>query len=135
MSSARLRDWQTRLALLLRERRAMPFAWGLNDCCTFPCDGVLAMTGGDPADGLRSHRTFEEAQQVLLAHDGVRGLADARLGPRIEPAFARIGDVGLVRIDRGLLGLALRAGDGWMVPGANGLSHIPLNAARLAWRT
>jgi len=129
----RLRDWQSRLQALIAERESMPLAWGTNDCCIFACDAVLAMTGEDPAAGLREHRNEVEAAELLTVHGGVMQLADARLGERIRPALAQVGDVGLVDTPLGP-GLAVWGGSQWLGPGANGLVRLPFEAARVAWR-
>ena len=133
MTMTRFPDWQERLATLLDERRAMPFSWGTNDCCTLACDAVLAMTGHDPAEGLRAHRSAQEAAEVLRAHGGVLGLANDRLGPAIVPALAQVGDVAMATLD-GRDTLVICAGSGWVGPGADGLVWIEQAAASHAWR-
>jgi len=126
-------DWQSRLAAFLAGRMATPFAWGTHDCCIFACDAVLAQTGHDPADGLRAHRTAQEAAQTLADHGGVAALATARLGPEILPTLAAVGDVGLVQVD-GRDALAVCAGSFWLAPGASGLASLPHDRALRAWR-
>ena len=49
----RLPDWYDRLSAYLRETRALPFAPGRHDCALFFAGAVNAMTGVDPAKGLR----------------------------------------------------------------------------------
>ena len=129
----RFPDWQERLANFLAERRAQPFAWGTNDCCTSSCSAVLAMTGHDPAEGLRGHRSAQEAAEVLRDYGGVLGLADNRLGPAIAPALAQVGDVGMAPLD-GRDTLVICAGSGWLAPGSAGLVYIAHAAASHAWR-
>lgn len=133
MTEPRLRDWQSRLEALIAERDHAPFAWGTNDCCTFACDVILAMTGKDPAAGLRDHRTASDAALTLSAHGGVLELADARLGERIRPALAQVGDVGLVDSPEGPA-LAVLGGTQWLGPRGAGLARLPFDAARIAWR-
>ena len=112
----------------------MPFAWGENDCCTFACDAVQAMTGQDPAHGLRSHRTALEAAEVLRDGGGVAGLAEARLGAEIPPRLAAVGDIGLAQLD-GRDTLLVCGGTMWVGPGADGLVNVPGSAIVRAWRT
>jgi hypothetical protein len=134
MTVARLNDWQSRLGALLAERRAEPFAWGTNDCCTFACDCVRAISGHDPAEGLRAHRTAQEATNVLQGIGGVQGAADARLGPRIAPALAQVGDVGLGELE-GRDTLLVCVGDAWVGPGGAGTVRLPFEAVEAtAWR-
>lgn len=130
---ARLSDWQERLANFLAERRAQPFAWGVNDCCTFAASAVEAMTGTDPAEGLRGHRSAQEAAEVLRDYGGVLGLASDRLGPAIACALAQVGDVGMATLD-GRDTLVICAGSGWLAPGCAGLVYIEHGAASHAWR-
>ena len=132
--AARLNDWQSRLGALLAERRDAPFAWGENDCCTFACDCVLAISGHDPAEGFRAHRTAEEATKVLRALGGVQGAADALLGPRIAPALAQVGDIGLGDLE-GRATLLVCVGDAWVGPGGAGSVRLPFEVvADTAWR-
>jgi len=129
----RHRDWQSRLQAFVAGREAEPFAWGTNDCCIFACDAVLAMTGDDPAHGLREHRSEAEAALTLSAHGGVMQLASDRLGERIRTSLAQVGDVGLIDSPRGPA-LAVFGGSQWLAPSDSGLARYPFDAARLAWR-
>jgi len=132
--TARLNDWQSRLGALLAARRDEPFAWGTNDCCTFACDCVQAISGHDPAEGLRAHRTAEEATKVLQGIGGVAGAADGLLGPRIAPALAQVGDIGLGLLD-GRETLLVCVGDAWVGPGGAGTIRLPFDAVTdTAWR-
>lgn len=130
---ARLRDWQERLSALISARRDWPFAWGENDCCTFAASAVECVTGHDLADGLRGHRSAQEAAEVLREHGGVVGLATDRLGPAIAPALAQVGDVGMVTLD-GRDTLVICAGSDWIGPGSSGLVRVEHGAASHAWR-
>ena len=130
---ARLPDWQERLDALISARRDQPFAWGENDCCTFAASAVEAVTGHDLADGLRGHRSVQEAAEVLRKHGGVVGLATARLGPAIAPALAQVGDVGMATLN-GRDTLVICAGSGWVGPGSAGLVFVEHAAASHAWR-
>ena len=136
MSAERFRvnDWQSRLGALLAERLAMPFAWGENDCCTFACDCVQAISGHDPAAGLRDHRTAQAAATALAGLGGVKGAADARLGPRITPLLAQVGDVGLGVLE-GRETLLVCVGDAWVGPAKDGMARLPFESVPdTAWR-
>lgn len=133
MSYPRLPDWSLRLEGLIAAREAAPFAWGENDCATFACDCVREITGRDPADGLRDHRTEDEGAATLKANGGIRALADARLGVRIPPASAAPGDVGLVRAPGGRA-LVVCVGSQFVGPSRGGLARYPLDAVSTAWR-
>lgn len=129
----RFPDWPARLQALLAQRAVHPFAWGQHDCCLFVCDAIQAITGHDPAVGLRTYRTERGALRVLKQHGGVAGVADARLGPRIPVLAAQVGDAGLVTVDE-RDSLALCAGSHWLATGLHRLVPLPLESARLAWR-
>lgn len=133
MTAARLPDWQSRLAELIAARRAAPFAWGKNDCCTFACDCVRAMTGHDPARGLRGHRTAKDAAAALRDNGGLRALANARLGAAIAPAEAQVGDIGLATVE-GRPALVVCGGSAWTGPGKEGLVSVPMSSVMRAWR-
>ena len=129
----RLHDWQLRLAEFAAARRALPFAWGANDCCLFAADAALSMTGHDPAAGLRGYATALQAARVLRAHGGVQGLADARLGERVGPLMARVGDVVLVQMgNHDALGVC--NGTSLIGPGPAGIVAIGMGHAKAAWR-
>lgn len=134
---ARLRTWQSNLAALFAERRRAPFRWGVHDCCLWPADGVLAVTGVDPAADLRdTYATEAEAEAVLAAHGGLVEIAIARLGPVIPTDLAQPGDVGLLIVPAGERpSLALYGGGGlWWVPGPRGLVEVFPDKIARAWR-
>jgi len=128
----RLPDWQSRLAACLAERYQRPFAWGQQDCALLAADCVHAVTGADPAADLRGYTTAREAVRVLHRHGGLRGLAAARLGAPIAPAFAQLGDVGVVRAGK-REAMAVCGGGFWLAPGRYGLVAYPLAEAVVAW--
>ncbi len=133
MNAIRLPDWQLRLQALIAERLMEPFAWGAHDCCTFACDAVVAITGRDPAEGLRDHSSAKQAALVLAQHGGVQALGDARLGPRVPILMAQVGDIGLLTLDD-RESLAVCGGGHWLAPGLAGLVCLPLSAAVAVWR-
>jgi hypothetical protein len=130
----RLHDWPVRLEAFVRQRMAMPFAWGSNDCATFASDAVLAITGQDPAPkGLRSHTTAKQAYRNIARHGGLDAIGTAALGVPIAPVLACVGDVLLVKVGK-RDAFAISNGATAMAPSARGLVNIPLASARMAWR-
>lgn len=149
MKMQRLPDWPLRLKLLLAERVSQPFVWGGQDCCLFPCDGVLAITGTDPAHFFRgrysTRKTALQALAEFLDYDGT-GMGLSRLleatarkigtqldAPLIPVLMAQRGDVVFATHKAGAsLGLAVdhRA----VFAGHKGLIHRPLATCQLAWR-
>lgn len=130
----RLPDWQARLGALLEQRTPMPFAWGINDCCMFAADAVLACTGVDPGAAHRgNYSDASGGARTLQNLGGVAGVGDALFGAPVAPLAARVGDIGLVRVsDRDAL--AVCNGATWLAPGEKGLVALPLAAATRAWR-
>lgn len=142
---SRFDDWPEILAAHLRAAMAREFAWGAHDCCTFACDGVLAMTGLDPMAPARGRYTDEARAAVVLRELGGGGLPEAAdflmagLGaPAIAPAFAQRGD--MILIDAPLLGgvrgwcMGLIGLDGRVAVAApKGLSFFPARQAARAW--
>lgn len=59
-------------------RRDVPFAWGVHDCCLFPADAILALTGVDIADDFRG-KYHDEASAFALIQSVTGGstVADA----------------------------------------------------------
>ena len=122
-----------RLYVLVAQRLATPFQWGVHDCCLWAADCVLALTGRDLATGLR--RTYADALGAgrLVQQLGGMQAIGARAGPEIPPMAAAVGDVGLVVLDdRQLLTVCL--GAQWLAPAAHGLAARPLPDAVHAWR-
>lgn len=138
----RLEAWPGRLVAFIDERRAMPFAWGSNDCCLFAADAVAAITGVDAARKWRGYKTARGAASRIREARGIARLVEtaaARHGwPEIAPAFARRGDVVLIEgdrpvINRRALGI-VGPGGGLLLPGDDGLVTLPRAAAVRAWR-
>ena len=135
----RHRDWPLHLEAFMAQRRATPFAWGTNDCCTFVVDAVQAITGVDVATpALRAHRTEAQAIATLTAGGGVRAIATAAFGVPINANRATVGDVLLVRVvdtagqPQNALGLC--NGDVAMLPSAQGLVAVGRADALCCWR-
>ena len=130
----RVTDWQIRLADLVHRRHLQGFAWGERDCVTWAADAVLAVTGRDPLADLRGQwHSHEEARAAILRCGGLARACSARLGPRIKPALAAAGDVGLLR-DVGTRAVVVHVGACWMGQGEQGLVPIRAELVRWAWR-
>lgn len=130
----RFRDWQSRLQACLAERRLRAFDWGVHDCCLFPCDGVLAMTGHDPAADVRgTYNTERGAMRIVKRLGGMRAIAASRFGAEVPVLMAQVGDIGLLPLE-GRESLALCGGGVWLAPGLDQLEVMPLSAAVGAWR-
>jgi hypothetical protein len=131
--SARVREWQSRLAAVVSERMTAPFEWGRNDCCLFAADCVKAMTGRDPAADARGYTDEREAARIIKKLGGLGAIAATRAGgPEIAPMLARIGDVVYGTLGRDCLGIC--TGETWHAPGEHGLLAAPMSTVKRAWR-
>lgn len=129
----RLTDWQLRLSEFAKERAAMPFEWGRNDCCLFTVDAVLAMTGIDHGAAFRGYETALEAERLLQLHGGVRQLATDAWGQPVRPAFAAVGDPVLMLNDGREL-LAICNGTNAIGAGPDGIAVLHMDDALAAWK-
>lgn len=129
----RHRDWPERFDAFLAERRAQPFAWGVQDCCLFAADAVLTLWGIDPAEGLRGYRSASGAARIVKQLGGIERIGATRFGPPCAVALAQVGDIGLVHTD-GRDSLAVCGGAHWIAPGEQGLEALPISEVRSAWR-
>lgn len=102
-------DWRARLAAEMDRQRREPFKWGAHDCALGFASGIVeAITGADLARGFRGkYRTAQGAAQIL-SERGAETLGDlvAQFLPETHPAFARVGDLGVIAAD-GPIGQAL----------------------------
>lgn len=128
-------DWQTRLAAVVREHQAQPFAWGTNDCVTFAADCVLAATGVDRIADVRTAWKDDRQAMRLLAEKGglFKAVAD-RLGPPMStPALAQPGDVG-ISMQGAREALCVCGGVNWHMPAEQGLATLTVDQVVCAWR-
>jgi len=125
--------WLARFHALVAQRLRTPFAWGTHDCCLWAADCVRAISGQDPATGLRgSYSDAAGAARLVTQLGGLHALG-SRAGPSIRPLMAGVGDVGLVDHD-GRQTLAVCIGTGWLAPAKDGLAVLPLAHALTAWK-
>jgi hypothetical protein len=126
----KLPDWQLRMERLIAQRQSAPFAWGVNDCCTFAADCVTEITGTDPAP-VRTHRTEKQALRALKRHGGVIGIATAAMGQPVPSSQAHVGDVVLCQAaGHDMLGIC--NGTTALAPSAHGLVAVAMG--ELCWR-
>jgi len=137
----RFANWAARLEAFLNANASRPFVYGEFDCCLFVSDAVLAMTGIDPAAGLRGYDSAKSARRVMRECCGARSVARfvacvaERCGmAEVSARYARRGDVVLVKRARDY-SLALVALDGRsLVVAAAGLARVPAELGVRAWR-
>lgn len=98
----RLDDWRARLAAEMDRQRQTPFAWGKQDCAIgFAAGIVQALTGVDMARGYRSKYASPKGALRVLKDAGADSLSAFVTGllPEVHPAFANVGDIGIVAAD------------------------------------
>lgn len=130
----RLPDWEQRLHDYVAALEGSSFRWGVLDCALFAAGAVQAQTGVDLAAAFRGHYRTARGSVRALRRFGAGTLEatiDAAL-PRLEPAFARRGDV--VMAD-GIAGVsvgprALFVGE---IDGAPGWVTLERSAWSTAW--
>ncbi len=99
----RLPGWVQRLNALLDRAAKEPFRWGVFDCCLLAADSVEALTGFDPAAGLRGTYSDEEGARKILEREGglaalVGRICRERGFREIAPLYAQRGDVAVVTV-------------------------------------
>ena len=133
-------NWPKLLASFIEERRAAPFAWGLNDCCLFASDWVELCTGVDPAAELRGkYSTALGAARILKQHGGVRGIMRNIAEPlgikRIDGGLDQRGDLAIADTGNGeSIGICIGSHAAFV--GASGLLFAPFDFKKAAhcWR-
>lgn len=145
-------DWPQRLHEFIESRRRTAFDWESNNCCFFACDGILTITGLDPAAGMFRevcHGALDAAR-LVRKHGGVEAIAEAQCEacgfPEVPVLLAQRGDVLLMDVDRKYrpvgspgAGFAAQAVAGICIgthgafAGPKGLEFMPLAQCRRAW--
>ncbi len=131
----RFDDWPEQLDAFVESRRAMPFAWKENDCCTFAFDAIEAMTGRKVWPEV-TWSTAMEAMRVLQEEGGLTGLwtKAMRAPPSHNHLEAQRGDVVLAEDPQGREITMLCLGSSLCGPGEKRLEFWPLDRGRLTWR-
>lgn len=107
----------------LRSAEAKRFQDGVWDCCLFPADWVLAVTGIDGASPWRGRYHARIGWLRILSRDGgmlavvERGAQIAGLSETTTPAR---GDIGVIETANGPVG-AICLGERWAVASSRGL--------------
>lgn len=138
----RYENWHALLGAHIKAAARRPFSWGEFDCCTFACDGIMAMTGVDPMADLRGrYTTAIGAARALKAFAGggldeaAEHIAGLLCAKEIAALSAARGDCVLADTGNGpALGLVGMNGRHGLFAGPVGLTQIPLRNCRRAWR-
>ncbi len=130
----RKENWPSILADQIEGARERPFCFGVHDCFLFAANVALAMTGADPAAGIRG--TYDDERSALRAIARFGSFASAVIhcyGEPIDTRLAGRGDVAMV-MRAGRESLAVCAGRQACGPGEFGIEWAPISEAILAWR-
>ncbi|MGA9851835.1 MAG: hypothetical protein WBR15_02770 [Gammaproteobacteria bacterium] len=131
----RKKAWLEQLLKLVDERKRTAHKWGVNDCCLFAADAVLAMTGEDKAAALRgTYSNREEAYKIIATYGGLAGLLTHFLGEPKGPLCARRGDIVLFTAPNGLDCIGVCTGTTIVCPGDERLNVFDISLAKQSWR-
>lgn len=127
-------NWPNLLAQFIEQRRGQPFAWSVNDCCTFAADWVAVCTGTDHAQPWRGrYSSGLGAVRFLDEAGGVEALVDALGLQRVAPQVAGRGDIVAQEAGRGItLGICLGVTTAFVAK--TGLVFGPITNVETAWR-
>ena len=127
-------NWPNLLAQFIEQRREQPFAWAVNDCCTFAADWVAVCTGTDHAQPWRGrYSSGLGAVRFLDEAGGVEAMVDALGLQRIAPQQAGRGDIVAQEAGRGItLGICLGVTTAFVAK--TGLVFGPITNVETAWR-
>jgi hypothetical protein len=93
--TARLPDWEARLAEFLAANEHVEFQWGVTDCALWSASAVQEMTGVDPAAAYRGqYDTLVGSAHALREFgEGTLFKSFAAVFPEKPPSFAQRGDL------------------------------------------
>jgi hypothetical protein len=137
----RFQDWQSRLDASLVEASHKSISYGTIDCCLFPANIILSITGTDLASNLRGKYKTE-----LSAYRTMKRLFNGGIKETIEKIaeFNELIEINVNSAQRG--DLVFVGDDKYCAPGIIGMSgtdiaifpmklvYIPIKFARKAWR-
>lgn len=133
-AGVKLPNWQALLCDFITARMHVPFSWGLQDCCLFAADAKTAATGSDPAQNIRgSYSDAKSAARTVRRLGGMRAIGDNAFGSPVDPVSASLGDIGLVE-NEGRECLAVFGGQFFHAPAERGLTILPVEQCKRAWR-
>jgi len=134
----RLQGWEKSFNALLEAKRKQAFEWGVNDCCLFTADFICAITGFDPANGIRGTYADEKAALSLLrSFNGIQGVASRFLDGHFNKINVRQstrGDAIMIKITDKREAFGVNVGQYAAFSSHDGVSLLPIEAAIAAWR-
>lgn len=97
----RVATWRADMHKVIDEKMRRPYEPGKHDCALFFADIAKAITGTDPAKGLRGKYKTLARGLVLLKKKGFNDHVEmiASLYPEIHPSMAAVGDAVVFKVD------------------------------------
>lgn len=119
----RLPNWHARLTHFILEVRNIPLIYGKHDCMLFPAGAIWAMTGVDLAKEYRERYSTALEGMQLLRNAGYRSQYEyiRKNFEEVHPAFAKVGDIALVKNEKNVLVGGIIQGEGIFVLSNKGL--------------
>ena len=126
----RLSNWEEILSEYIESKRFEPFEYGLNDCCTFASDAIVAMTGVDPIPEFRG-----KYDSLLSSAKGLKTIGNGNLESTMDSKFTEVpignaqrGDLAFFDDSVGIV----YGSFAWFVSD-DGLERVPRNLWDKAW--
>jgi len=125
------------LILAMAAAASARMRWGMDDCALWAANVIQAALGYDPAAKFRGHyRTRRGARRVLGGPGlpgALRAAARRHQWVRVDPADARVGDIGLMAVDGASCCVVCRT-RGWFVGRTDeGFAAVKSGMIRIAW--
>ena len=115
---------EQRLADYLYANIGKLFRYGVCDCVTFVADWVFVVRGVDLAKGFKENAKEYDAEHEIARVGGwVRVVSEAFAVaniPRVLPKKMQVGDIALVKLSCGELGMGIKTADGCALKTING---------------
>ena len=94
-------NWQTEVAVVIKQGADAPFDWGTTDCCLFASDIAKIQTGIDPAEKYRGtyDTKFSALRRVVKNHGSFEAIFDEHF-ERVPNAMAQRGDIVMTSVDK-----------------------------------
>lgn len=136
----RFNDWQQKLDRFFASCSVTPFVWGKFDCCLFPADAIVEMTGVDIIPNFRGKYSTEDEALAIIDRAGFANSED--LGRSVAEKYGMQlitmdnvakGDVILMKLE---ICSWFGVWNGWDIStvGTNGLVSFARKRGILAWR-
>lgn len=133
----RKENWPLLLSRFIRSRKALPFAWGSNDCVFFAIACAEELTG-EPltAEWVDTYSTKVQAQAIMDTHGGILALISDIMGmqPHSQPKKAQRGDIVVMPLAGGMTaGVVDDTAQKVISVTESGIIRLPLSNATHVW--